>query len=81
LAVKAILDGTTFSLDRQLDILKRYSKIISLLQDNGIVPRFGPRTSCWLYGNLDGQFENTGMRYSMTAQVWKGSPKENSTTA
>jgi hypothetical protein len=61
LVIKETLDGTTFYLDRQPDILKQYSKITSLQQDNGIVPHFGPRISCWHRGNLDGQFGNTGM--------------------
>jgi hypothetical protein len=56
------------------------SKITSLQQDNGIAPHFGPRTSLWLYENLDGLFENTGMSNFMTAKAWAGYTKESSRT-
>jgi hypothetical protein len=40
--------GRQGDIEWQIDILKQYSKITSLQQDDGITPHFGPRTSLWL---------------------------------
>jgi hypothetical protein len=56
-----------FSLDKQPDSLRQYSKSILLLHDIGIVLLSGPRISHWHYGTLVGQSGNIETRHSMIA--------------